>query len=116
MSGIIIYKGKYGAKKQYAGWLGQQLNLPAAASDEVTKGEFRLCDFNCQWYFLPGKIIHATLSVRDRLILKLARRFEKDPLRRRALFEDISAIKKEELLPLINAVKKYITEKALIYS
>ena len=30
MKGIIIYKGKYGATRQYADWLGKELNLQIA--------------------------------------------------------------------------------------
>ena len=35
MEGIIIYRGKYGATKQYATWLGEDLNLPVFASEEI---------------------------------------------------------------------------------
>ena len=172
MSGIIIYKGKYGATNQYATWLGEELNLPIAVSDEVAKEEFRYCDFivigtpvylgkfllsnwmkrniallagkkiflfivnatspfdikardkliqqnlpqkiqiNCQWYFLPGRIIHERLSLKDRIILKIAGQFERDALKKRALFEDINGVKKEEVLPVINAIKEYLTERA----
>ncbi len=35
MKAIIIYKGKYGATKQYAEWLGYELNLAVATTDEI---------------------------------------------------------------------------------
>ena len=35
MKGLIVYKGKYGATQQYAQWLGEELNLPVAASDKI---------------------------------------------------------------------------------
>src|SRR5690348_863048 len=44
MRGIIIYKSKYGATKQYAGWLSQALDLPIVSSDEVLKGELQKYD------------------------------------------------------------------------
>ena len=34
MKGLIIYKGKYGATRQYANWVAQELNLPVIAADE----------------------------------------------------------------------------------
>lgn len=45
MNGIIVYKGKYGATRQYAQWLGHELNLPVYPSDEIQKKELSLCDF-----------------------------------------------------------------------
>lgn len=45
MNGIIVYKGKYGATRQYAQWLGHQLNLPVYTPAEIQKKEISLCDF-----------------------------------------------------------------------
>ena len=45
MKGIIIYKGKYGATQQYAQWLGEELNLPVAASDKVVGNDLLNYDF-----------------------------------------------------------------------
>jgi menaquinone-dependent protoporphyrinogen IX oxidase len=45
MNGIIVYKGKYGATRQYAQWLGHELHLPVYTSDEIRKKELSLCDF-----------------------------------------------------------------------
>ena len=45
MNGIIVYKGKYGATRQYAQWLGHELNLPVYMPDELQKKELSLCDF-----------------------------------------------------------------------
>jgi menaquinone-dependent protoporphyrinogen IX oxidase len=45
MKGLIIYKGKYGATRQYAGWLSQALHLPAVQPDEVTKEQLLASDF-----------------------------------------------------------------------
>lgn len=35
MKAIIIYKGKYGATRQYAEWLGYELNLPVVTANEI---------------------------------------------------------------------------------
>lgn len=36
MKGLIVYKGKYGATKQYADWLGAELSLPVMTTGEMT--------------------------------------------------------------------------------
>jgi len=45
MKGIIVYKGKYGATQQYAQWLGEELNLPVAASDKIDGNDLSNYDF-----------------------------------------------------------------------
>jgi menaquinone-dependent protoporphyrinogen IX oxidase len=45
MKGIIIYKGKYGATRQYARWLGDELYLPIADSDDISKTVLTGYDF-----------------------------------------------------------------------
>ncbi|MBC7873165.1 MAG: hypothetical protein H7Y01_04170 [Ferruginibacter sp.] len=45
MKGIIVYKGKYGATRQYAQWLGHELSLPVYTPEEIQKKELSLCDF-----------------------------------------------------------------------
>lgn len=167
MKGAIIYKGKYGATKQYAEWLGAEFSLPIIKADDLIKDELERYDFIllgtsiyagkfqianwvkrkakdlikkkiflfivnatepndaekrnkfildnvpqqikscCEIFFLPGRIIHKTLSFGDKLLLKFAGAFEKDPVKKRALNEDINGVKKENLLPLVSAVKNY---------
>lgn len=38
-NGMIVYKGKYGATRQYAAWLRNELGIPLALSDSCTKEE-----------------------------------------------------------------------------
>ena len=45
MKGIIVYKGKYGATRQYAQWLGEELNLPAITANDMTTESLLPCDF-----------------------------------------------------------------------
>ena len=45
MKGIIIYKGKYGATRQYARWLGDELYLPITDSDDINKTLLTNYDF-----------------------------------------------------------------------
>jgi menaquinone-dependent protoporphyrinogen IX oxidase len=44
MKGIIIYKGKYSATKQYAEWLAAELGLPSDISDNIGKEQLRNYD------------------------------------------------------------------------
>src|SRR5215217_4400468 len=44
MEGMIIYRGKYGATKQYAAWLSEDLNLPFLSAEKVTEEEIRSAD------------------------------------------------------------------------
>ena len=45
MKGLVIYKGKYGATKQYAMWIGQQLKLPVASADRFPVDELPKYDY-----------------------------------------------------------------------
>jgi menaquinone-dependent protoporphyrinogen IX oxidase len=45
MKGIIIYKGKYGATKQYANWLGEALALSVRTPETFAARQFADSDF-----------------------------------------------------------------------
>lgn len=45
MKGIVIYKGKYGATKQYAEWLGQMFGLPVVMTDNINGNQLKEYDF-----------------------------------------------------------------------
>ena len=45
MKGIIVYKGKYGATRQYAQWLGEELNLPVFPAADLQTDSLLQCDF-----------------------------------------------------------------------
>jgi len=45
MNGIIIYKGKYRATKDYAQWLSNELSLPLLISDDATATDITNVDF-----------------------------------------------------------------------
>jgi menaquinone-dependent protoporphyrinogen IX oxidase len=45
MKGVIIYKGKYGATRQYAQWLGEALQIPVYAADDAAIGKITQYDF-----------------------------------------------------------------------
>ena len=53
MKGLVIYKGKYGATKQYAMWIGQELQLPVASADRFPVEELPKYD-----YFILGSSVY----------------------------------------------------------
>lgn len=53
MRGVIIYKGKYGATKQYAEWLGEELRLEVWSAEEITADSLNGYD-----YFLIGSSVY----------------------------------------------------------
>ena len=44
MSGIIIYKSKYGATKKYAGWISEATGFPCVSVKDVKIDEAAKCD------------------------------------------------------------------------
>ena len=53
MKGLVIYKGRYGATKQYAMWIGQELGLPVASADRFPQDELAKYD-----YFIIGSSVY----------------------------------------------------------
>lgn len=45
MNGLIIYKGKYGATRQYAYWLGKELALPMVSADNIGGRQLKPYDY-----------------------------------------------------------------------
>ena len=61
MKGLVIYKGKYGATKQYAMWIGQELRLPVASADRFPVDELLKYD-----YFILGSSVYSgKLEIKD---------------------------------------------------
>jgi len=61
MKGLVIYKGKYGATKQYAMWIGQELQLPVASADRFHTNELTKYD-----YFILGSSVYiGKLEIKD---------------------------------------------------
>ena len=57
MNGIVVYKSRYGATKQYAEWIAEALNIPAKTIDEVSTARLAACDYVIAWSsFYIGKI------------------------------------------------------------
>jgi menaquinone-dependent protoporphyrinogen IX oxidase len=61
MKGLVIYKGKYGATKQYATWIGQELQLTVASADRFPIDELPKYD-----YFILGSSVYVgKLEIKD---------------------------------------------------
>ena len=45
MKGIVVYKGKYGATRQYAEWLGAEFALPVQPAETLTREKLFLFDY-----------------------------------------------------------------------
>ena len=171
MKGIIVYKGKYGATRQYAEWVGQELNLPVVVPDNLEGDELIKSDFvvigssvymgkilisdwlkknikslqnkilflfvvcgtppsekdkqqhivednvpalllsGSNTFFLPGRLIRKELTWSDRLLVKIGASLEKDPVRKKAMLHDIDAVKKENLVEMLTAIRSLTFEK-----
>ena len=61
MKGLVIYKGKYGATKQYAMWIGQELQLPVASADRFPVEELP----NYDYFILGSSVYIGKLEIKD---------------------------------------------------
>lgn len=178
MKGIVIYKGKYGATKQYAMWIGQELQLPVASADRFPLSELPNYDYiiigssvyigkleirkwikknlallinkktflfqvaaspvdekerresyniaslpsellrKSESFYLPGKMKMKNLSAWDRFMLKMGARLTKDAIEKEKMLTDFNDVKKDNIEPLIESVRKYtgVSEPELAYT
>src|SRR5450755_2164494 len=153
MKGIIVYKGKYGATRQYAEWIGEELQLPALTPDSLDLERLAISDFvviggsvymgewlTRRWlkqhenilknkklflfvvcgtpssekqkqehiakynvpaqildrspiFFLPGRLVMKQLSWKDRLMIKLGARMEKNPVKKKAILQGVDGVR-----------------------
>ena len=61
MKSVIIYKGKYGATRQYAEWLGAALHLPLKTPEELQEADIKMHDF----IILGSSVYIGKLLIRD---------------------------------------------------
>ena len=61
MKGLVIYKGKYGATKQYAMWIAQELQLPVASADRFPVDELP----NYDYFILGSSVYIGKLEIKD---------------------------------------------------
>lgn len=169
--GLIVFKGKYGASRQYAQWLGHQLDLPYWDASQMSAELLSSCDFivlggavyygklllrsfimkhieilktkklfifivcatpdsdertqkqivkqnipklianRDDIYFLPGRLVIEKLKLGDRLMLRLAAAFEKDPVKKQVMLNGIDSVNQDNLIDIVIAVTMYSRKK-----
>lgn len=62
---------------------------------------------NCDFYYLPGRMMMQKLSWKDRFMLKMGARLTRDPAEKKAMLTDYDGVARENLNGLIAAVEKY---------
>src|SRR4029453_2522865 len=62
---------------------------------------------NIQFYYLPGRMIMRNLSAWDRFMLKMGAKLTKDPLEKKTMLTDFDHVKKEKILPVIDAIRVF---------
>jgi menaquinone-dependent protoporphyrinogen IX oxidase len=167
MKGLVIYKGKYGATKQYAMWIGEELKMTVVSADRLQLREWPKYDYiiigssvyigkleirkwvkknlailtttkiflfqvaaspadqkekreiynkaslpqellqKSESFYLPGKMKIKNLSFWDRFMLKMGAKLTKDPIEKKRMLTDFNAVKKENIEPLIESVRKF---------
>ena len=61
MQGVIIFKGKYGATMQYAGWLANTLDIQAVGADNFHKEQLT----NAEYVIIGTSIYIGKFQIRD---------------------------------------------------
>jgi menaquinone-dependent protoporphyrinogen IX oxidase len=176
MKGIIVYNGKYGATKQYADWLAEELQLTVLPADDPTSRQLKDYDVillgtsvyigklkiaawinenqsiledkklflfvvsgtkpsekekldgyvrsgvpeeirkRCKIFFLPGRVMLAKLSWKDRFLLSVAARLAKNSNGKKNKPSDFDDVKKEHLAEMIGAVKQILVSERMVLS
>ena len=61
MKGLVIYKGRYGATKQYAMWIGEQLQLSVADADRFPADQL----INYDYFILGSSVYIGKLEIKN---------------------------------------------------
>lgn len=169
MKALIIFKGKYGATRQYAQWLQEVLSIPMRPPEEIAVenlnefdsvligssvyiGKLMIRDWlrqNCKYlenkklfffvvcgtpdidevskerlltdnipaklrvdsqvFLLPGRVIRKQLGWKDRLMLEIGARLEKDAAKRKTMLQDKDNVNKEAIRDMVTAVTRFKT-------
>lgn len=62
---------------------------------------------DCEFYFLPGRMIMQKLSWKDRFMLKMGARLAKDPAAKKVMLTDYDNVRKENIAALLNSVQEF---------
>ena len=76
-------------------------SMPAEARDK------------CEVYFLPGKLEIRNLSMMDRFMLKAGASLSRNEVTKKQMLTDYNSVAKENILPLLEAVRRKTAEPLL---
>jgi len=65
---------------------------------------------NCQFYFLPGRMIMKKLSWLDSILLKMGAKLTKDPTEKKTMVTDYDNVRKEHIADILLSVKKLLNQ------
>ncbi len=112
-----VFKIKNWLKKQVKAFSGKKLFFfvvnATAAAEQAQRDQFVLNSIppeirqDCILHFLPGRLIHSKLNLIDKIVLSLAARLMKDPVKKKAIRADIDGVKKENITALCAAVNEF---------
>jgi menaquinone-dependent protoporphyrinogen IX oxidase len=68
---------------------------------------------SCETYFLPGRLITKTLSLLDRLMLKIGSWLAKGEEAKKEIKMEYNEVKKENIKELVNDITKFYSNKIL---
>jgi menaquinone-dependent protoporphyrinogen IX oxidase len=77
-------------------------SMPAEARDK------------CEVFFLPGKLEIHNLSMMDRFMLKAGATLSRDELTKKQMLTDYNSVAKENILPIVKAVKSTILKPEMV--
>lgn len=121
---VVLGSSVYVGKLMLAGWIRRNIKLlvrkkiilfivcgttanETEATEEIIRNNVPLeIKHMCEIFFLPGRVIHKNLSLKHRILFKVAGIFEKNPIKRRAFTEDWDKVQKENLNPITVAIKR----------
>jgi menaquinone-dependent protoporphyrinogen IX oxidase len=119
--GTPVYNGvfriKNWLKKQVKAVSGKKLFFfvvnATAPAEQAKRDQFVLNSIppeireDCIVFFLPGRLIHSKLNFLDGVMLSLAAKLMKDPVKKKAIQADIDGVKKGYISALCNAVTEF---------
>lgn len=66
---------------------------------------------NCEFYFLPGKMIMTDLSWKDRLMLKMGAMLTKNPVEKKTMLTNYDNVAKTHIKEMLASVKNYFEKQ-----
>lgn len=68
---------------------------------------------NCEFYYLPGKMIMENLSWKDRIMLKMGAMLAKSPAEKKTMLTDYNNVAKSHMKELEETIKKFMENQSV---